>query len=147
MKFRRKYKRKYRKKLNQSTVRLQCQVQTWFVSSVRMSTSSIKKILGESVLFDIYTSEVGAKDWMNIGCFNHSFDIYAPLYPYFLSVSTNLSSNFLPSTHFTCYGITRSISSSKIITKGIFNSNRANNPPNTENMKLTEGNSFFINAT
>jgi len=67
-----------------------------------MVTSSIRKILGESVRFDIYTSEVGAKDWINNGCFSQFSDIYEPLYPYFLSIPTNLSSNFLPSGHFTC---------------------------------------------
>jgi len=64
--------------------------------------SSIKKILGKSVRFDAYTREVGAKDWINAGCFFHSSDRYEPLYPYFLSVSTNISSNFFPFGHFTC---------------------------------------------
>lgn len=76
--------------------------QTWLVSSVSIVTSSIRKILGKSVMFEIYTSEVGANDWINAGCFSHSFDIYEPLYPYFCSISTNLSSYFFPSAHLTC---------------------------------------------
>ena len=76
--------------------------QTWLVSSVRTVTSSINKILGKSVRSAIYVSDDGAKDWTKAGCFSHSFDIYEPLYPYFFSVSTNLSSNFFPSDHLTC---------------------------------------------
>lgn len=78
-------------------------LRTWLVSCVEIVVSSIKKTLGNSVWFDIYTREVGANDWINAGCFNQSFDRYVPLYPNFWSVSTNLSSNFLPSSHFTCY--------------------------------------------
>lgn len=66
-----------------------------------MSKSSIKNTFGESVRFEMYTREVGAKDWINTGCFSHSVDMYAPLYPYFCSVSTNLSSNFFPLAHLT----------------------------------------------
>jgi hypothetical protein len=38
--------------------------------------------------------------------FNHFLDKYEPPYPYFLSVSTTLSSNFLPPGHLTCKYIT-----------------------------------------
>lgn len=75
---------------------------TWFVSCVGIVVSSINKILGRSVRFDMYIMEVGANDWMNAGWFNQFFDKYEPWYPYFFRISTNLSSNLLPSGHLTC---------------------------------------------
>ena len=82
---------------------------TWLVSSVRIVTSSIKKTLGKSVRFATNVSEDGANDWIKAGCFNHSFELYEPLYPYFFSISTNLSSNFFPSDHLTCCTIGRDV--------------------------------------
>lgn len=92
--------KKHLRESNDRTIRIRRI--TWFVSWVRIVTSSIKKIFGKSVMFVMYVREVGANDWIKAGCFIHSFDKYEPEYPYFLSVFRNLSSNFLPSAHLTC---------------------------------------------
>lgn len=47
----------------------------WLVSWVGISISSIKKTLGESINFEAYMSEIGAKDCINIGIFSQDFDL------------------------------------------------------------------------
>jgi hypothetical protein len=39
----------------------------------------MRKMRGESVKLDMYTSELGAKDWMKSGCFLQFLDRYLPL--------------------------------------------------------------------